>query len=249
MKLSRRRILELVAKGTAAVTLPACGSPASSGDDGPDPDGPDPETCARTPGETAGPFPGDGTNGANALAMAGIVRSDIRSSLGGGPSAEGVPLTVTMTVVDVACQPLANRAVYLWQNDRDGNYSMYDALANVSYLRGVQVTDAAGRVTFTTVFPGCYPGRWPHLHFSVYADANPTEVGDAVSTSQLALTEASCDAVFATAGYEPSAANYVGLSIEGDGVFADDGAEHQLADVTGSVADGFVATLTVAVLT
>jgi protocatechuate 3,4-dioxygenase beta subunit len=206
----------------------------------------EPVTCTRTPGETAGPFPGDGTNGANALALAGIVRSDIRSSLGGAELATGVPLTVTIRVVDVLCQPLANRAVYLWQNDRDGNYSMYEGLAAVSYLRGVQITDADGSVTFTTVFPGCYPGRWPHLHFSVYDDATPTATTQAASTSQLALTEASCDAVFATAGYEPSAANYVGLSIEGDGVFGDDGAEHQLAEVTGSVDGGFVATLTVA---
>src|SRR5262245_6717260 len=54
--------------------------------------------CAEIPDETAGPFPGDGTNGANALALSGIVRSDIRSSLGGaGGTADGVALTITLT--------------------------------------------------------------------------------------------------------------------------------------------------------
>jgi len=127
-------------------------------------------TCSTIPEETAGPYPGDGTNGANALALAGIVRADIRPSIAGATGiATGIPLTVTLTIVDSqTCSPLAGRAVYIWHCDRDGKYSMYSAaVAGENYLRGVQVSDAAGAVTFTTIFPGCYSGRWPHIHFGL----------------------------------------------------------------------------------
>ncbi|MEO5940892.1 MAG: 3,4-dioxygenase subunit beta, partial [Candidatus Limnocylindrales bacterium] len=38
--------------------------------------------CAVIPAETAGPYPGDGSNGPNMLTQAGIVRADITSSFG-----------------------------------------------------------------------------------------------------------------------------------------------------------------------
>lgn len=57
--------------------------------------------CSLIPAETAGPYPGDGTNGPNVLTQSGIVRSDIRSSFGsaGTTTAPGTPLTVTVTLV------------------------------------------------------------------------------------------------------------------------------------------------------
>lgn len=56
---------------------------------------------ATIPEETAGPYPGDGSNGANALVLAGIVRNDIRSSIAGSTgTAAGVPLTVKLTLVN-----------------------------------------------------------------------------------------------------------------------------------------------------
>ena len=122
-------------------------------------DAPPGEVCTIIPGETGGPYPADGTNGPNVLAIDGVVRSDIRPSFGTSTGvATGTVLTVTLTVIDVArdCMPLANRAVYLWQCDADGNYSLYStATLNENYLRGVQITDGNGQVTFTTVFPGC----------------------------------------------------------------------------------------------
>src|SRR5687768_10974618 len=119
-------------------------------------------TCSRIPGETAGPFPGDGTNGPNALTISGINRSDIRTSIGAATgTAAGVQMTMTITLVDAAtCKPLVGYAVYLWHCTRAGDYSMYTGAAtNENFLRGVQVTDTSGKVTFTTIFPGCYPGR------------------------------------------------------------------------------------------
>ena len=68
-----------------------------------------------------------------------------------------------------------------------------------NYLRGMQATDSNGQVTFTTIFPACYSGRWPHIHFEVYPSlATATSVSHMVKTSQIAMTEATCDEVFAT---------------------------------------------------
>jgi len=206
-------------------------------------------TCATIPDETEGPYPGDGTNGPNALSLSGIVRSDIRSSVGAATGvADGIPLTVVLTVVDGAagCSPVAGHAVYLWHCDRAGNYSMYSAAAaNENYLRGVQETDADGSVTFTTIFPACYMGRWPHIHFEIYPSLAMASSGtNKVATSQLALPKETCDAVYATAGYESSITTLAGVSLESDMVFRD-GVSLELATITGSVAEGFTARLTV----
>ena len=149
-------------------------------------------SCSPIPEETAGPFPGDGSNGINVLTESGVVRQDIRASFGDSTTvAEGVPLTLDLAISDTAagCAPLAGAAVYVWHCDRDGNYSLYsDAAAGENYLRGVQETDAEGRVTFTSIFPACYPGRWPHVHFEVYRSLDEATSGsNAIATSQLAL--------------------------------------------------------------
>jgi protocatechuate 3,4-dioxygenase beta subunit len=247
---NRRNFLELVAlTPVAACGDSAGGSPdaATTADAARDAA---PGTCTRIPAETPGPYPGDGTNGANALAIAGIVRSDIRTSIGGANGvAQGVPLTVTLTLVRSAdCTPLAGHAIYIWQCDRQSDYSMYTGAATAqNYLRGVQETDANGRCTFTSIFPACYTGRWPHIHFEVFASlAAATSGGAKLVVSQLAFPKAPCDAVYATAGYEASVAKLAGVSLATDGVFRDGSAE-QLATVTGDVASGFVATLTIAV--
>ena len=124
------------------------------------------------PEETAGPFPGDGSNGPNILAQSGVVRSDITRSFGDASGvAEGVPATIEMTLLDVAGggSPLAGAAVYVWHCDIDGQYSMYGQdVAGENYLRGVQESDKDGKVAFTSIFPAAYSGRWPHIHFEVY---------------------------------------------------------------------------------
>ena len=94
-------------------------------------------------------------------------------------------------------------AVYLWHCDREGQYSLYSrAVTAENYLRGVQETDSTGTVTFTSIFPACYSGRWPHIHFEVYSSvADATSSGPIVKTSQIALPKETCDAVYATDGY------------------------------------------------
>ena len=207
--------------------------------------------CSEIPEETAGPYPGDGSNGPNVLTEDGIVRSDIRPSFGSTSGlAEGVPATINLPVVDTAngCAPLTGAAVYVWHCDRDGRYSLYSPGAtDQNYLRGVQESDASGAVSFTSIFPACYSGRWPHIHFEVYASlAEATGGGRVLATSQLAIPEDACNQVYATEGYAQSVANLSQISLESDNVFGD-GSDQQLATVTGSVDDGFVLRLSIPV--
>ncbi|MBP2413126.1 protocatechuate 3,4-dioxygenase beta subunit [Arthrobacter stackebrandtii] len=205
-----------------------------------------------TPEETGGPYPADGSNGPDVLTASGVVRQDIRGSFGASTAqAEGIPLTVTLTLLDNAqgCKPLAGAAVYLWHATRDGKYSLYDqGLENENFLRGVQETDANGRLSFTTIFPGAYNGRWPHIHFEVFESmSNATSAGQILRTSQIAMTEASCNEVYATAGYESSLQNFPRTPLARDMVFGDDGGIHQLASTSGSAADGYSAALNVVI--
>lgn len=235
--IGRRTLLGLLAGG-GAVALAGCAS-AGSGT---------PAAAGEIPEETGGPFPGDGSNGPNVLDDAGVVRRDIRSSFGASTTtAAGVPLTITLTVTDGGA-PMAGAAVYLWHCDREGRYSLYsEGVENENYLRGVQVADAAGRLSFTSIFPACYDGRWPHAHFEVYASqADATSSGNAVRTTQLALPQDVCETVYATPGYEQSVPNLAGTSLDSDNVFGD-GYDLQVAGVSGSVATGYLATLAVPV--
>ena len=254
--LSRRRALTLFA-GVGLATLVGCApdedAPATGSTAAPStPTGSATSAnCEEIPEETTGPYPGDGSNGPNVLTESGIVRSDIRSSFGSSSgTADGVPLTVTLSLLDQAngCAALSGAAVYLWHCDREGRYSLYsDGVTDQNYLRGVQEADADGQVTFTTIFPACYSGRWPHIHFEVYPSlAEATSAGNVMATSQLALPEDVCDLVYATDGYEQSVENKAQTSLDSDMVFSD-GVDQQLADVNGDVGSGFTATLALAV--
>lgn len=260
--LRRRRVLGLFAGAGAATALAACGtdssatpttsaSPATGTSGGASGGTSGSTTVTEIPEETAGPYPGDGSNGPNVLTQSGIVRSDITTSFGtASGTARGVPLTINLTVVNLerGAAAYTGAAVYVWHCDREGRYSMYSAdVRNENYLRGVQEANATGLVTFRTIFPAAYPGRWPHVHFEVYPTlSGATSAGNRIATSQLALPEAACDAVYATDGYSSSARTMSQTSLTSDMVFRD-GWTSQLATVTGGVSDGYAATLTVAV--
>ncbi|PLL12671.1 intradiol ring-cleavage dioxygenase [Tabrizicola sp. TH137] len=213
--------------------------------------GPDGAQCVALPAETPGPFPADGTNVregqvVNILTEAGVIREDIRASIGGmTPVAAGVPLRLDLRLVDVArgCAPLPGHAVYLWQCDAAGVYSIYGA-PDRNYLRGVAVSDGAGRVRMVTVMPGTYPGRWPHLHFEVFASAAAAvDGGAALLTSQFALPEEACRVAYAAdAAYAASRAALEGVRLDRDGIFRNGTAAERAAQmlrVTGD-ASGFV---------
>ena len=213
-------------------------------------------TCTIIPEETAGPDPGDGSNYnsngiANALSLSGIVRSDIRSSIGGATgTAAGIPLTLTLQLVNTAgnCANLAGYAIYLWHCTRDGLYSMYSAgVTGENFLRGVQQTDSNGKATFLTIFPGCYAGRMPHMHFEVYPSlASATGAANKVKTSQIAFPTATCNDVYATSGYGNSAINLAAISFASDNVFSD-GTEQQMASISGTTTNGYSASLVVGI--
>jgi protocatechuate 3,4-dioxygenase beta subunit len=254
----RRRVLGLFGGIGAAALLAACGDADQAGRASSASAGTASSTSAsgggdlaEVPGETAGPYPGDGSNGPNVLDDSGIVRSDIRSSFGASTTtAQGVPLAIRLTVRDAASGDARQGAgVYLWHCDRDGRYSLYSPGATgENYLRGAQETDADGTVAFTSIFPACYSGRWPHVHFEVYDSlSDATGSGPIVKTSQIALPKEACEAVYASAGYEQSVANLSTVSLGGDMVFGDDGGIHQLATMSGDAAGGYAAALTIGV--
>jgi protocatechuate 3,4-dioxygenase beta subunit len=208
--------------------------------------------CNLIEQETGGPYPGDGTNGPNVLTQSGIVRSDIRSSFGTSTSmSAGTLNTVKLKLLSTTsgCGVIAGLAVYIWHCDNLGRYSMYSqGVTGQNYLRGVQVTDANGEVTFTSVFPGCYSGRWPHIHIEVYASvADATNGNNALRTTQLAMSEAACRTVYAQSSYSGSLANLNATSLSRDNVFGDDGAKYEQATVTGDNANGYLTYLEVGV--
>lgn len=264
--MGRRQLLRAFSVGAAALGIAACGNEPTAGPAGPPrttpasapagssasagAEGTAPSTVlTEIPEETQGPFPGDGSNGPDILERSGVVRSDIRPNLGETAAVDGIPLDLELTVSDLTDggKPLTGAAVYIWQCDRAGRYSMYgDGVTQQTFLRGVQIVDGVGKVRFTSVFPGCYPGRWPHVHFEIYPDrASITDHTTAITTSQLAFPEDVCDEVYKQAGYKGSAGNLAELSLETDMVFRDDSAATQTATVTGDVTGGYRATLAI----
>lgn len=133
-------------------------------------------------------------------------RSDVREDQ------PGVPLTLNFRVVNAAsCEPLPGALVTIWHCNADGQYSGVENimlnedmtpadekldLRSEQFLRGVQTSDAQGRVTFQTVFPGWYYPRVTHIHVRIA----PPDYGE-VATTQLYLRNADCDAVYATPHY------------------------------------------------
>ncbi len=215
--------------------------------------------CVADPTETNGPYPADGTNTSsgptsNVLTASGVIRSDIRGSFLSGQSAvaAGVPLTLTIKVVNVnaTCAALAGYLVYVWHCDATGRYSLYD-VPTASWLRGALVTDANGEVTFTTIFPGCYDGRYPHIHLEVFSStANATSGRFAVLVGQLALPAAACSAVYsgASSTYTNGTSNFARISIANDNVFGNNTAAQiaqQTPTLSGSVAAGYTGSVTV----
>jgi protocatechuate 3,4-dioxygenase beta subunit len=258
----RRRALQLfgyAGLSAGVVTLAAC-APAATGSpvatmgatSGAAATAAGAECAPAIPEETAGPYPGDGSNGPDVLSESGVVRSDIRSSFGEfSGTAEGVPMTIKLAIQDAAngCAPYAGAAVYVWHCDREARYSLYSQGAtDQNYLRGVQAAGADGVVTFQSIFPACYSGRWPHIHFEVYPSlAAATDDANVIATSQVALPEDACDAVYATTGYEASIQNLGQVSLATDNVFRDDGGARQLGTVSGSVESGYTVELAVPV--
>jgi protocatechuate 3,4-dioxygenase beta subunit len=264
---TRRQSLRWLFAGAGSAVLPLAGCGGVSADDGfglsssttttgAASTGSGSAVCSVIPEETGGPYPGDGTNRnangvANALVLSGIVRSDIRSSVAGASGvAAGVPLTIRLKIENVAqgCAAAAGATVYLWHCTREGGYSMYSSgIVGENYLRGVQEADSDGYVTFTTIFPGCYDGRMPHVHFEVYPSlAKTTSAANRIKTSQFTFPLAIANEAYTSSGYASSIGNLARMSFATDNVFSD-GTALQMASVTGTASQGYSAALTVGV--
>jgi protocatechuate 3,4-dioxygenase beta subunit len=191
--------------------------------------------CKATATETAGPFP--------TKSPSTLVANDIRSDRA------GVPLTINITVQNKNnnCNALADVVVDIWHCDKDGYYSEYGGsgmqsadFTSVHFLRGRQTTNGDGVAAFTSVFPGWYSGRAPHIHVHIY-NAN----GNSLLVTQIAFPKSVTDTVY-TGSPHYSARGKQDTTNENDNVFSD-GVSTELATVEGSVANGYSLTHTIVV--
>lgn len=182
--LGRRRTLALLAGAGAVLLCPATGRAQ-----------PHP-ICVARPEQTEGPY----------FVDTGLARSDIRADAATGAVEPGVPLQIEFRVArlgDGSCAPLPGARVELWHCNARGLYSgvrdPHGDTRGRSYLRGYQIADGEGRARFTTIYPGWYPGRAVHLHFSIRLGADGRREA---FTSQLYFDDALSDAVFRDAPYD-----------------------------------------------
>lgn len=184
-------------------------------------------SCTVAPTETEGPFP--------TKSPASYVRSDITD----GRTGYKMTAKITIGNTNNNCAGLANAIVDIWHCDAAGNYSEYGGsgmqstnFQSVHFLRGRQVTDANGLVTFTSIFPGWYNGRATHIHVHIYNAG-----GTSLKVTQIAFPEGSGSAVALVNGYAKGMSGYTYNAK--DNVFNNDTAGVQLATVTGDTAEGF----------
>jgi len=167
--------------GSAATTASASAVPVAT------------PTCIVTPSETEGPYFVDDR----------LDRADIRVDPSDGSVRRGVPLSLTFNVAKVgtSCTALQGAQVDVWHCDALGVYSDVSAENTVGkrYLRGYQVSDSNGKVTFSTIYPGWYQGRAVHIHFKVRTFAAGQKTFE--FTSQIFFDDATSDEVFKQAPY------------------------------------------------
>lgn len=195
--------------------------------------------CAATDSETAGPFP---TKDPSSL-----VRTDIRADR------TGVAFTITITIQNKnnGCAALEGAIVDIWHCDKDGYYSEYGGTSMqtinytaVHFLRGRQVTNSDGQVSFVSIFPGWYQSRATHIHVHIY-----TSSGTSLLVTQIGFPEGSNSAV---ALVNASTANGYTKGMSGytynanDNVFTDS-IDNEIGTVAGSVTDGYALTHTIVV--
>jgi protocatechuate 3,4-dioxygenase beta subunit len=153
--------------------------------------------CVVRPASTQGPYYVDEK----------LNRSDIRSDPTDGTVKQGVLLALTLNVSSINrgnCSPLKGAIVDLWQCDADGVYSDavdpdYFSTKGKKFLRGYQLTDQNGIAKFSTIYPGWYPGRTPHIHYKIRSPASARSPYEFVG--QMYFDEGTSDRVFARPPY------------------------------------------------
>lgn len=258
--LDRRSALGLMGGSLCALLMAACSGGSDSTDSSTsgstsstDSSSGSSASCSEVPEETGGPYPADGSQSGvtNVLANANVVRRDIRGNIGGGSVQAGLPLSLTITLenLSASCAALRNAAVYIWHCNADGEYSVYNTSGNGNhsadtFLRGVQISDSSGQVTFTTIYPGRYTGRATHIHVEVYSDSSFSTL---LKTTQFAFTDSVNEAVYAADGdYAESQATSETKNAR-DSVFSD-GYEQELLTLSGNATSGYTASITIGVV-
>lgn len=186
--------------------------------------------CVVRPAETEGPYFVDEK----------LLRSDIRPDPSDGSIREGATLKITFATARVtgnSCAPYEGLLVDVWHCDALGVYSDVQGSSGTKFLRGYQVTDASGLATFTTVYPGWYPGRTVHIHFKIRSDAAASSGLE--FTSQLFFDDTLTDKVFAVQPYARKGTR--STRNDGDGIYAG-GGDQLLLDVKGDAATGYTTT-------
>ena len=231
--LARREVIALLASGGTLLLLGGSTSRASGSRAG-RPRYP----CVVRPASTPGPYYVDEK----------LQRSDIRSDPTDGKVKEGISLALTLNVSSIAqgaCAPLVDAIVDVWQCDAHGVYSdVVDPLFNTTgkkFLRGHQITDQHGAVRFTTIYPGWYPIRTPHIHYKIRSPASAPSPYE--FTGQLYFDEGMSDRVYAKAPYAGRGRRTV--SNITDRIYNQDGGPQTTLQVT-PVKDGYAATFDVA---
>lgn len=183
-------------------------------------------SCIVRPEVTEGPY----------YVQEDLNRSDIRSDTATGTVVAGTPLVLTFNVSQVSgagCTPMEGAQVEVWHCDAAGVYSAVSDpgfnTKNQDFLRGYQMTDANGKATFMTIYPGWYSGRTVHIHFKVHPSANQE------FTSQLFFDDSLTDQVFTVAPYAAKGERNTRNS--NDNIYQD-----QLLVTTTKTTDGYAAT-------
>jgi protocatechuate 3,4-dioxygenase beta subunit len=194
-------------------------------------------SCVVRPALTEGPYFVDER----------LNRSDIRTDSKTGTIKAGLPLTLTFLVSTVGmgkCEPRSGVMVDVWHCDAQGAYSdVSDRSFNTQgqdFLRGYQITDASGKATFSTIYPGWYPGRAVHIHFKLRTVQGGSFTGE--FTSQLFFDEAVTDAVHARAPYDTRGRRTT-LN-QNDSIYRN-GGNQMLLSLKGSPTTGYAATFDV----
>jgi protocatechuate 3,4-dioxygenase beta subunit len=168
-------------------------------------------------------------------------RSDIRADSSGGAARAGIPLELTIRIVEVGsggrCTPYEGAAVDIWHCDAEGEYSGVGS--DTDFLRGYQVTDANGAVTFRTIFPGWYRGRAIHIHLKVRTYDGATETYE--YTSQLFFSETTIAQAYSVSPY--SGNGLPDTSNSADGIYAETGGT-SLVSMSGSASSSYTGTVT-----
>ena len=230
-KFIRNSILGIASLATATKILESC---SKNDNDGNSTDTSSDESCAVSPAETKGPFP--------IKTPSQLVLENIKSDR------IGVALLINLTIENQSkdCSPLEGVLVDVWHCDKDGNYSEYGGTSmqqtdytTVHFLRGRQTSDANGKVSFISIFPGWYQGRAPHIHVEVL-----TASGSSLLVTQIAFPETITTEVYSSTNY--AAHGQADTSNTRDNVFSDSLSD-ELATLTGNLTDGYTLSKTITV--